>query len=76
MIQIDEDGDSPDLPLSEDGVPCMIIRLQPLSGGLCRFSFTTTGEEDDERSLIDYAEVPEKIITTSKYRQFSVMVSS
>jgi hypothetical protein len=66
VVQIDEDEAGMDIPLAEDG-PSMVIRLAPMAGGLCRFSYTTT-DEDNERSVINSSEVPEKIVTTSKSR--------
>jgi hypothetical protein len=65
VLQIDEDGDAPDVLLGEDTAPCLRIRLQPMSGGLCRLSFASTTDDDGERCLIDFADVPEKIATTS-----------
>ena len=66
VLQIDEDGEQPELPLAEEGGPCMVIRLQPMAGGLCRFSYTTLATEEEERSVVDISEVSEKIVTTSK----------
>ncbi|ORY29168.1 hypothetical protein BCR39DRAFT_533070 [Naematelia encephala] len=62
-ILIDEDGGSSDPPVSEEGAPCVVFRLQPLSGSLCRFSHATLAETSTERTLIDMADVNAKIAT-------------
>jgi hypothetical protein len=52
--------------MDEEGGPFMVVRLQPISGGLCRFSYTTTiGDDEVERSVVATADVNEKIVTTS-----------
>lgn len=66
MVQIDEEGTSPDLPLSEEGGPCLSIRLQPMAGDLCRFSHTTLAEDQDVSTLIPISEVVDKITITGE----------
>jgi len=65
-IHVDEDGSATELPMAEDSGPCMVIRLQPMTGGLCRFSHTTIDEENLERTVVDFNEVVEKIATTGE----------
>lgn len=48
-----------------DGDPCMVIRLQPMPGNLCRFSYATLANDGEGRVLVDLAEVQERIATTS-----------
>ena len=67
-IHVDEEGVAPQLPMAEEGGPFMVIRLQPMTGGLCRFTSTTTAGENDERTVIDISEVVETIVTTSRHR--------
>nr|XP_031862275.1 uncharacterized protein CI109_002240 [Kwoniella shandongensis]KAA5529347.1 hypothetical protein CI109_002240 [Kwoniella shandongensis] len=64
VIHVDEDGFAPDIPMVEGSYPLLSIRLQPVAGGLCRFSSTTTGDDDDERVVIAMNEVTTKIATT------------
>ncbi|KAK8843437.1 hypothetical protein IAR55_007094 [Kwoniella newhampshirensis] len=64
VIHIDEDGIAPDIPMEEGSYPLLSIRLQPVAGGLCRFSSTTAGYDDDERIVIALSEVTAKIATT------------
>ena len=65
-IHIDEDGTAPEVPLSEEGGPYMIIRLQPMPGGLCRFSYKTIADADEGRTVIDISEAMERIVNTSE----------
>ena len=68
VIHVDADGLAPDLPIGDEGGPCMLIRLQPMSGGFCRFSFVTVAEGDtEERIVLDVSEVLERIATTGTY---------
>lgn len=67
VVQIDEQGMSQDLPLSEDAGPCLAIRLQPMPGDLCRFSYTSLAEDQDARLLLPTSEVVDKIATTSEW---------
>lgn len=64
-IHIDEEDLAPELSLNE-GDPCMVIRLQPMAGNLCRFSYATAADDGDGRVLIDMSEVLERITTISK----------
>ncbi|KAL7421475.1 hypothetical protein Q5752_004362 [Cryptotrichosporon argae] len=68
-IHVDEDGDSPALPLVEDDGeteidPRLVIRLQPMSGGLCRFSYVTSMGDAEERTVVAMDDVAERIATT------------
>ncbi|KAK4685638.1 hypothetical protein P7C73_g4506, partial [Tremellales sp. Uapishka_1] len=76
-IHVDEDGDSPYVhPRAEDG-PCMIVRLQPMSGGLCRFSYSTVDDGEGERTVIDVGDVANKIaITIHKFGIFRFKTSA
>jgi hypothetical protein len=65
-IQIDEEGLQQDLSLVE-GDPSMVIRLQPMSGGLCLFSYATTVDDGEKRVIIGMEDVFEKIVTTSEF---------
>ena len=65
-LHIDEDRRGTELPLDVDTGPVMIIRLQPIAGGLCRFSYTVVDEEISERAVIDITDVVDKIVTTGK----------
>jgi hypothetical protein len=64
-VHIDEEDFAPELSLNE-GDPCMVIRLQPMAGGLCRFSYATAANDGEGRVLIDMSEVEERIVTTSQ----------
>lgn len=63
-IHIDEDDFAPELSLNE-GDPCMVIKLQPMAGGLCRFSYATAANDGEARVLVDTSEVEDRIVTTS-----------
>ncbi|RSH95410.1 hypothetical protein EHS25_000497 [Saitozyma podzolica] len=64
VVHVDEDGEAEDLAPKQDGGPCMVIRLQPMSGGLCRYSFISTADDEPERTVIPTSEVNERIVTT------------
>lgn len=64
-IHIDEDDLAPELSLNE-GDPCLVIKIQPMSGGLCRFSYATAANDGEARVLVDISEVEERIVTTSE----------
>jgi hypothetical protein len=66
VVHVDEDGEAEDLAPKQDGGPCMVIRLQPMSGGLCRYSFISTADDEPERTVIPTSEVNERIVTTSE----------
>ena len=68
MIHVDADASAPDPPIGDEGRPCVSIRLQPMSGGFCRFSVVTLAEgEAEERIVLDVSEVLERIVTTGAY---------
>ncbi|WVN91089.1 uncharacterized protein L203_106336 [Cryptococcus depauperatus CBS 7841] len=63
VIHVDEDGLASELPL--DGKkPVLCIYLQPMAGGLCRYSHYIVGEEEEGRGVIEMDRVKEKIATT------------
>ncbi|WVQ81448.1 hypothetical protein IAT38_003572 [Cryptococcus sp. DSM 104549] len=64
VVHIDEDGCAPELPSVDGSNPLLSIYLQPMAGGLCRFSYFTAGEEEEGRSVIEMSEVTAKIATT------------
>lgn len=66
VIHIDEVGAADDLVLSEEMGPCMLIRLQPLTGGLCRLSYATLADEGDDREVISMSDAMDKIATISE----------
>jgi hypothetical protein len=68
VIHVDEDASAIDLPLEEEEEPRMSIRLQPMAGGLCRFSYITTADDEGERTVIDMNEVTQRIATASTSR--------
>lgn len=65
LVQVDESGAFKEPMLREDG-PCLAIRLQPLPGALCRFSYIALGDEEEEREVIDMIDVLERVATTSE----------
>ncbi|WVF65702.1 hypothetical protein IAT40_000433 [Kwoniella sp. CBS 6097] len=60
VVQVDENGVAEPLPLQDRG-PLLAIRLQPMPGSLCRFSFSTNEVQDEDRMVINMSEVTEKI---------------
>lgn len=63
MMQVDEEGTAPDLPLGDN---LLAFRVQAMPGGFTRFSYrTATGDED--RQVVDVSEVLEKTISISTY---------
>ncbi|OCF31354.1 hypothetical protein I316_06959 [Kwoniella heveanensis BCC8398] len=71
VVLVDETGIADPLPLQDRGPPLLSIRLQPMSGSLCRFSYSTIEVQDEDRMVIDMSEVPEKIaLTVHRYGIF------
>lgn len=64
MVHIDEDAKALEIPLADEGAPFMVIRLHPMPGGLCRFTYVTNADEVNERIVIDMSDVSEYIATT------------
>jgi hypothetical protein len=44
----------------------MLIRLQPLTGGLCRLSYATLADEDDDREVISMNDASDRIASISE----------
>ena len=66
-VHIDEDGDAPELQISDEAGPFVVIRLQPMSGGLCRISFDPAPEDDPHRRiLVANNDVMKNIVTISE----------
>ncbi|WWC64175.1 uncharacterized protein I303_106783 [Kwoniella dejecticola CBS 10117] len=65
VLHIDEAGMATDIIVDEDN-PLLCIRLQPMAGGMCRFSYSTADAVNEERVVIDTSEVLERVVTTSK----------
>ncbi|WWC97695.1 hypothetical protein V866_004579 [Kwoniella sp. B9012] len=64
-VHIDEEGLAENLPVGEDA-PLLCIRLQPMTGGLCRFSYSTIDAVDEDRMVIDISEIMDRIVTTGR----------
>ncbi|WVW79055.1 hypothetical protein I302_101018 [Kwoniella bestiolae CBS 10118] len=64
-VHIDEEGMASNLPVGEDG-PLLCIRLQPMTGGLCRFSYSTADAVDEDRMVIDISEIMDRVVTTGE----------
>ncbi|WVQ64179.1 uncharacterized protein L199_002341 [Kwoniella botswanensis] len=65
-VHIDEEGLAENLPIGEDA-PLLCIRLQPMTGGLCRFSYSTVDAVDEDRMVIDISEIIDRIVTTGRW---------
>ncbi|OCF72444.1 hypothetical protein I204_06823 [Kwoniella mangroviensis CBS 8886] len=75
-VHIDEEGLAENLPVGEDA-PLLCIRLQPMTGGLCRFSYSTADAVDEDRMVIDISEIMDRVVTTvHKYGIFKFRTGS
>lgn len=70
LVQVNELGHFEEPILRDDG-PCLAIHLQPLPGGLCRFSYVAIGDDEEEREVIDMGEVVERVATTGEFTVLS-----
>ncbi|WVQ75384.1 hypothetical protein IAR50_005004 [Cryptococcus sp. DSM 104548] len=63
VVHVDEDGEAPELLLDPRRQE-LSFYLQPMAGGLCRYSHSVPGEEEEERAVIEMGEVRAKIAST------------
>lgn len=62
-------GTADPIPFGMEAPPYVCIRLQPISGGLCRYSVTSADADNDnaEEDIVQLERVPSRIIHTGKW---------
>ncbi|RXW25312.1 hypothetical protein EST38_g633 [Candolleomyces aberdarensis] len=65
VVHIDPMGSADPIPFGIGAAPYASIRLQIISGGLCRFSVSSNDPEDDgEEDIVQIERVPSRIVNT------------
>jgi len=65
-VHVDPVGSADPIPFGIGGPPFARIRLQPMAGGLCRFSVSSNDPNDEgEEDIVQTERVPSRIIQTS-----------
>lgn len=70
MVHIDRDrhASADPLPFGQGGPPFVIIRVQLMDGGLCRYSVTSSEPTDEgEEDIVQTARVPARVVHTSEF---------
>lgn len=69
VVHIDALGSADKIPFGVASPPFVIIRLQPLAGGVCRYKVTSSDPSDSgEEDIVQTARVPSRVILTSRHR--------
>ncbi|KIL70247.1 hypothetical protein M378DRAFT_156324 [Amanita muscaria Koide BX008] len=65
VVHIDPIGSADLIPFGIDGPPFARIRIQPMAGGLCRYSVSSTDPTDEgEEDIVQTERVPSRIVQT------------
>ncbi|KAG6831397.1 hypothetical protein H0H92_010999 [Tricholoma furcatifolium] len=64
VVHIDGLGSSDALPLGMGVAPFASIRIQPLAGQLCRYTVTSSIDDDTEEDIVQTERVPSRIVDT------------
>ncbi|KIM25909.1 hypothetical protein M408DRAFT_330906 [Serendipita vermifera MAFF 305830] len=65
VVHVDPSREADTIPFGIVGGPFVLIRLQPMPGGLCRYNVTCNSPDEDEEEHIVHSEmVPGRIINT------------
>ena len=65
-MHVDPVGSADPIPFGIGGPPFARIRLQPMAGGLCRFSVSSNDPTDEgEEDIVQTERVPSRIVQTS-----------
>ncbi|KAJ7590868.1 hypothetical protein C8J56DRAFT_934088 [Mycena floridula] len=65
VVHIDALGCADKIPFGMESAPFVVIRLQPLAGGVCRYKVTSSDPSDTgEEDIVQTARVPSRIILT------------
>ena len=68
VVHVDSSNEADRIPFGIVGGPFVIIRLQPMPGGLCRYNVTCNSlDEDEEEHILHFEAVPARILQTSKH---------
>ena len=68
MVHIDRDryGSADPIPFGLGGPPFVVIRVQLMDGGLCRYSVRSSDPNDEgEEDIVQTARVPLRVVQTS-----------
>uniref|UniRef100_A0A0W0EZG9 DH domain-containing protein n=1 Tax=Moniliophthora roreri TaxID=221103 RepID=A0A0W0EZG9_MONRR len=65
VVHVDADGLADDIPFGIASAPFVVIRLQPLAGGVCRYEVTSSDPSDPgEKDIVQTARVPSRVVLT------------
>ncbi|PFH51280.1 hypothetical protein AMATHDRAFT_75013 [Amanita thiersii Skay4041] len=65
VVHVDPIGSADPIPFGIGGPPFARIRLQPMAGGLCRFSLSSNDPNDEgEEDIVQTERVPSRIVQT------------
>ncbi|KZS91196.1 hypothetical protein SISNIDRAFT_456791 [Sistotremastrum niveocremeum HHB9708] len=65
VFHIDPLGTADPIPFGVGGGPCVVIRVQPMAGELCRFSVTSTDPNDEgEEDIEQTPNIPSRVVRT------------
>lgn len=67
VVHIDPSRGADTIPFGIVGGPFVIIRLQPMAGGLCRYNVTChSPDEDEDEDIVRSEMVPMRVVQTSE----------
>jgi len=67
VVHIDPLGSADPIPFGMGAPPFARIRVQPLAGGLCRYSVSSNDPDDEhEEDIVQTERIPTRIIQTSE----------
>jgi hypothetical protein len=68
VVHIDPLGSADPIPFGIGAPPFARIRVQPLAGGLCRYSVMSNDPDDElEEDIVQTERIPNRIIQTSEF---------
>lgn len=68
VVHIDPLGSADPIPFGIEAPPFARIRVQPLAGGLCRYSVASNDPDDEpEEDIVQTERVPNRVIQTSEF---------
>jgi protein ECT2 len=71
VVHIDPSREADAIPFGIVGGPFVIIRLQPMVGGLCRYNVTChSPDEDEDEDIVRSEMVPSRVVRTSEQHPF------
>ncbi|KAL0573970.1 hypothetical protein V5O48_007985 [Marasmius crinis-equi] len=65
VVHIDANGSADKIPFGLGSPPFVVIRLQPLAGGVCRYKVTSSDPSDPgEEDIVQTTRVPSRVVLT------------